>query len=185
MGFDKQLLTLNDKLIRECVLGSLGSIFSDLIIITNTKDLYKDCPVRTFSDEFVNKGPLAGVHMALKQAESEYVYLLACDMPIVSTDYIRYMMHKLDETNAAICVAKRNDKVEPFNAFYSRRLLEEAEQRLVNNETSLFRFIKSADTIIIPEEELDAFEDGSGMFTNLNTMEEYSLFMRENKYGDS
>ena len=180
MGFDKQLLTLNNRLLRESVLESLGEIFSDIVIVTNRQDLYRDCPVRTFSDEFIDKGPLAGIHVALKHAESEYIYLLACDMPIVNPDYIRFMKRRLDETHADICVARRNGKVEPFNAFYSRSLYSEAEQRLVDNNTSLFRFIKSSNTLIIPEEEFAVYENGPGMFTNLNTMEEYSDFMAEN-----
>lgn len=179
MGFDKQLLMINEKLLCQCVWESLKGTFDDLLIVTNTPDVYKEMPFRTCSDEFVNMGPLAGIHVALKYARSKYVYLLACDMPVICANYIQHMMARIKETQAQICVTRRNDRIEPFNAFYSTDLLSDVEQRLNQGNTSLFRFISSANSLILPEEEAAAYDNALEMYTNLNTCSDYYQFTRK------
>lgn len=179
MGFDKQLLTINDKLIYQGVFESLKELFSDIAIVTNTPNLYQSSQIRTCSDEFSNMGPLAGIHIALKTAQSGYVYLLACDMPVVNPDYIAFMMGKISETGARICVTRRNGRIEPFNAFYSTDLLEDIEKRLKDGNSSLFDFITSADTYVVSEEDASRFDSDLDMYTNLNTKGEYQNYLKK------
>ena len=179
MGFDKQLLTVRDKLISQNIVESFYEMFSDIIIVTGSPDLYNTMQVRTCSDEFSNMGPLAGIHVALKNTQSKYVYLLACDMPIINPRYIAYMEEKICETGAQICVSRRNGKIEPFNAFYSAELLEDAENRLKDGNSSLFKFIMSSNVYIVSEEEATLFDSDLEMYTNLNTQDEYKDFLQK------
>lgn len=177
MGFDKQLLTVNDKSLFDIVCESLCKVFDDIVVVTNKPYLYDDAPVRVFTDDFPGMGPLAGIHVALKNTKSKYVYLLACDMPIIRRDYIRYMMSVLGKTGKQICVTRRNGWIEPFNGFYSVDLLNDCEQRLLDDNSSVFRFIEAADTEIISEEKAKAFDTGLNMFTNLNTGDAYLKYL--------
>ncbi|MBR4018596.1 MAG: molybdenum cofactor guanylyltransferase, partial [Clostridia bacterium] len=130
MGFDKQLLTDNNRRILETVSDTLRKEFSDILIVTSKPELYEGMDVRVCSDEFQNMGPLAGIHAALTNGRSKYVYLIACDMPVVSLPYIRHIKQRIYEVQPKVCVCRRNDRFEPFNGFYSRELLPDAEQRL-------------------------------------------------------
>ena len=47
--------------------------------------------LRPVRDSIPGYGPLSGIHAAVKESKSEYVYLLACDMPHIDPDYISYM----------------------------------------------------------------------------------------------
>ena len=179
MGFDKQLLTINDKLIYQGVFESLNGMFSDIVVVTNTPDLYKSSQIRTCCDEFSNMGPLAGIHVALKNAQSEYVYLLACDMPVINPDYIAYMKEKIQESGAQICVTRRNGRIEPFNAFYSVELLDDIERRLIEGNSSLFNVITSANTFVVSEEEAAHFDSDLDMYLNLNTKGEYENYLKK------
>ena len=124
MGFDKQLLMEDDRRILETVIETLKQEFSDILIVTSKPQLYEGMGVRLCSDLYLGRGPLAGVHAALHHARSRYIYLLACDMPVVNLPFIRHMKQKLQETGMDICASRYNDRLEPFNTFYSRSLLD-------------------------------------------------------------
>ena len=177
MGFDKQLLMEDDRRILERVIASLREVFSDILIVTGKPALYDGMGVRLCSDTYMDKGPLAGVHAALTNARSRYIYLLACDMPVVNLPFIRHMQDRLRETGASICVCKRDDRVEPFNTFYSADLLPEVTHRLETGNSSLFRFIYASDACVISQQEAARFDKELQMFLNINTRTEYEKYL--------
>ena len=177
MGFDKQLLIEDDRRILETVIETLKQAFSDILIVTARPELYEGMGVRLFQDEYRGKGPLAGVHAALCNARSRYVYLLACDMPVVSLPFIRHMKESIQDSGADICACKVNDRMEPFNTFYSRNLLPDVTHRLETGNSSLFRFIYSNHTFVIDQEAAARFDKELRMFTNINTRTEYEKYL--------
>lgn len=177
MGFDKQLLIEDDRRILETVIETLKQEFSDILIVTARPELYEDMDVRIFQDEYLGKGPLAGVHAALYNAGSRYVYLLACDMPVVNLPFIRYMKACIQDSGADICACKQNDRMEPFNTFYSRDLLDDVKHRLEAGNSSLFRFIYGNRVCVIEQEDAARFDKELRMFTNINTRSEYEKYL--------
>ena len=177
MGFDKQMLMDDGRRLVEKVIETLREEFSDIIVITAKPELYEGMGVRLFRDEYEGKGPLAGVHAALSHAQSQYVYLLACDMPVVSLPFVRHMKERIQETGADICACRFNDRMETFNTFYSRDLLPDVTHRLETGNSSLFRFIYGNQTCVIEQEEAADFDKELRMFTNINTRSEYEKYL--------
>lgn len=177
MGFDKQMLMDEGRRLVEKVIETLREEFSDIIVITAKPELYEGMGVRLFRDEYEGKGPLAGVHAALSHAQSQYVYLLACDMPVVSLPFVRHMKERIRETGADICACKFNDRMETFNTFYSRSLLPDVTHRLETGNSSLFRFIYGNQTCVIEQEDAARFDQELSMFTNINTRSEYEKYL--------
>lgn len=177
MGFDKQLLIEDDRRILEAVIETLKQEFSDILIVTARPELYEDMDVRIFQDEYQGKGPLAGVHAALYNARSRYVYLLACDMPVVNLPFIRHMKACIQDSGSDICACKQNDRMEPFNTFYSRDLLDDVTHRLETGNSSLFRFIYGNRACVIDQEDAARFDKELRMFTNINTRSEYEKYL--------
>ena len=177
MGFDKQLLMSDDKRILEDIIRTLKEEFSDILIVTAKPQLYEGMDVRLCSDAYKDKGPLAGVHSALSHARSQYVYLLACDMPVVNLDFIRHLKRNLMDSGADICAGKFRDRLEPFNAFYSRTLLDDVVYRLETGNSSLFRFIYANQACVISQDDAAQFDKELQMFTNINTRTEYEKFL--------
>jgi len=177
MGFDKQLLMEDDRRILETVIETLKQEFSDILIVTAKPQLYDGMGVRLCSDAYPGKGPLAGVHAAMRNTRSQYVYLLACDMPVVNLPFIRHMKQRIRKTGAMICVCQRNGRMEPFNTFYSRDLLPDVVHRLETGNSSLFRFIYGNPASVIPQEDAACFDKELQMFTNINTRTEYEKYL--------
>lgn len=177
MGFDKQLLMENDRRILEQVIEDLKAEFEDIVIVTARPELYAGMDVRLFCDEYQGKGPLAGVHTAMHHAQSKYVYLLACDMPVVNLEFIRHMKQRLLDSRADVCVCERDGRLEPFNTFYSRDLLPEVVWRLETGNSSLFRFINASNACVISQQEAARFDKELQMFININTRSEFEKYL--------
>lgn len=180
MGFDKQLLMEKSKRMLEQVVETLKKEFFDIIIVTSRPELYEGMDVRLCSDEYQEKGPLAGLHAAMQHTQSQYIYLLACDMPVVSLPFIQYMKECIQKKQADVCACEINGQLETFNTFYSRDLLPEVINRLENGNRSLFRFIYGTQAHIISQEETLRFDPELAMFTNINTACEYEQYLGNN-----
>jgi len=176
MGFDKQFLQIKNHYLL-CHHGKeLAKLFKQIIVVTNTPELYRDTPFVLVSDVIPNKGPLGGIHIGLKTATSCQVYFLACDMPNIRLDYIRFMQQRLRDNPAKACITRFGDWIEPFNAFYARDLVPEIEDYLGRGHHSLFQFLKELDTHYIAEDEARRFSPDWGMFLNLNTREDFEAW---------
>lgn len=177
MGFDKQFLRMRKVNLIHYLIKKLNNEFKEIIIVTNTPSYYKDLPYKIVSDEIKEKGPLSGIHVGLKNATSEYVYFIACDMPNVNLDYIKFMKNKLKDITVNACVTRLGKHIEPFNAFYSKNIIEDIETKLSNEQRSVSLFIKSLNSIYIKEQDARKFSPNWEMFINLNTKEDLIKYL--------
>jgi molybdopterin-guanine dinucleotide biosynthesis protein A len=173
MGFDKQLLQVKNHHLLRHHGQTLAAIFDQVIVVTNTPDMYQDTHFTLVRDEFCGKGPLAGLHIGLKTALSSYVYLLACDMPFINLDFIHYMQNRLRQVGGDACVTRFGTHLEPFNAFYRRDIVEDIETYLGAGRTSLYQFLLSLNALYVSEADARNFSPDWAMFANLNTRKEF------------
>ncbi|AJH00818.1 molybdenum cofactor guanylyltransferase [Clostridium beijerinckii] len=183
MGFDKQFLRINEVRIMEKLIHELSKEFEDIIIVTNKPEEYKTAEngIRIISDEIKEIGPLSGIYGGLKESKSKYVYFIACDMPNVNLKYIKYIKKVLTNSKANACVAKREGKLEPFNAFYSVDILPEIEKLITLNRRSIAGLIDIIEPIFIEENVLKKYDYSFDMFINLNSKEDLEIYNRKNK----
>jgi molybdopterin-guanine dinucleotide biosynthesis protein A len=123
-------------------------------------------------DEIKNKGPLGGIYTGLKKATSQYVYFIACDMPVINFDYIDLLKLSVKAKSKDAVVTKQSQFIEPFNAFYNKKLIKELEICLKTSNDSVQRFLKSQDCIYIPEKTARKYSPDWEMFLNFNTKED-------------
>ncbi|MTI70424.1 MAG: molybdenum cofactor guanylyltransferase [Firmicutes bacterium] len=177
MGFDKQLMRIKQQRVIDILISKLNEEFKEVIIVTNKPSYYNNYK-NVFTDEIKKKGPLSGIHIGLKKAKSEYVYFTACDMPNVNISYIRYMKEKISKIKVDACVTKYKERIEPFNSFYNKRLITSIEQRLRNDERSIYTFLKNRNCLFIEEKVARKFSPTWDMFVNLNTKEDLQKYIK-------
>ena len=68
MGRNKALMPLAGLRLVDRVLGVLSGILDDLLMVTNSPDLYADLGVRMVPDLVAGKGALGGIHSAIHHA---------------------------------------------------------------------------------------------------------------------
>lgn len=176
MGFDKQLLRLNDEYLLEGNIRILLEIFPEVIVVANEPETLDQIPgmdrVRVVSDEYAGAGPLAGIHAGLKAASSDYALILACDMPVLDQAYLLRMKEMMTESaigDGLINVNAASGEPEPFFAFYGRHLIPELEVFIQSHRRSLRHFIDQHDFLRVTYPADDAARD---IFFNINDRRE-------------
>ena len=177
MGFDKQFLKINERRLIDSMVNRLKEEFDEIIIVTNKPWHYMGVGHKVVSDIIKDKGPLSGIHAGLKASSSRYVYFIACDMPYINLNYIKYMKENLYTTKASCCITKLGDWIEPFNAFYSKDTIKDIEEHLNQNKKSVHSLVKKLNTLYIEENTARSFSPNWDMFLNLNTKEDLQQYM--------
>ncbi|WP_025642264.1 molybdenum cofactor guanylyltransferase [Schnuerera ultunensis] len=178
MGFDKQLLKINERRLIDNLRRKLNKMFDDIVVVTNRSEYYLGFPDKITKDIIVGKGPLSGIHAGLKASYSQYVYFVACDMPNINLNYIEYMKKELKDLKVKACVTRYGEWIEPFNAFYSKNMIEDIEEHLSNNGRSVNSLISKLPVHYIEEEKAREFSPNWDMFLNLNTKEELNDYLK-------
>lgn len=179
MGFDKQLLKKDKKHLAVCLAEELETVFQEVLVVTNTPELYEMVPVRTCQDIYPGLGPISGMHSAFYHSTSRYIFVLACDMTRFSPKYARYQARRMLTEHTRACVTMRGEKMEPFHGFYERGLLPLMEERLKERQTSVFKLLQNQPVTRIDQEDMKAYADPELLFRNLNTPQDYRRFSQE------
>lgn len=181
MGFDKQLLRIDERRLIDNLRGKLKQQFDEIIVVTNNSEYYLGFSDKITKDIIVGKGPLSGIHVGLKEAKSQYVYFVACDMPNINMDYIQFMKEELKDLDVKACVTRYGEWIEAFNAFYSKAMIKDIEDHLLQGKKSVNSLVAKVSTHYIAEEKAREYSSNWDMFLNLNTKEDLKRFLKTTK----
>jgi molybdopterin-guanine dinucleotide biosynthesis protein A len=173
MGRDKALISfLGRPLIRQ-VVERVRPIASEIIIITNDPEKYQFLKLPIIKDKVTGAGALAGLFTALSAAASNYVAVLACDLPFVNIELIRTELDLLLAGSADVVIPQSASGFEPLHAIYNREAcLPWIERALVDKQKRLISWFDKVNVRVITREEVGAFDPDHTAFVNINTPEE-------------
>jgi molybdopterin-guanine dinucleotide biosynthesis protein A len=172
MGFDKKIFYAKSGLLSH-ILPALAMRFEDIMMVGCNLEVTNGNNLRVIEDIIPGHGPLSGIHAAVSCAKGDYVYVIACDMPEISLDYIDYMTDRLTRSPADACVTVKDGWAEPFHGFYGISALPAIENALLSGGYSVNRLLERMNTLYIPEAEARRFTPAWSLFSNLNTREDY------------
>lgn len=184
MEFDKQLLVINEQRLIFNIAKNLEKHFEHIIIVSNKKEIYKDCKYDVVSDEIKDSGPLAGISVGLNHSKSEFVYIVACDMPNIDDKYINSIKSRIkkdivDRIEYDVYLSQIDNKTQLFNGFYKRELGHEIKKYLINDtKKSILSFIENTDKRVNYIDEVEFLKNSfdKDMFINLNTQEDLNRY---------
>lgn len=114
-----------------------------------------------------NIGPIGGIHACLSLINSDYLFVLGCDMPFVTTEIINKLIENID--NYDIIVPSVNGKIEPLCAIYSKKILNSIEKKIEKQDFKLLNLITDCNALYIN------FEDEEH-FKNFNTIDDLKKY---------
>ena len=85
-----------------------------------------------------------GIATALDNTNTNWIFVLACDMPLVKKNIINYLYDNIDLGKQAV-IHIFNDKLQPLCGFYNKSILDEINQSIINKEYSLFKLLYKMD----------------------------------------
>ncbi len=206
MGRDKAFIDFDGMPLVRRVVESVRSICSEVILVTNNPDAYKpilngvEANVRIVGDVYPGKGSLGGIFSGLKVASEDYILAVACDMPFLNQDLMRYMISLAPGNDLVIAhahdpsgrtprgarrdrsdngnlqwadrpIAKERD-LHPMHAVYSKRCLAPIEERLRAGDLRAIGFHDSVRVRVVEATEVDPFDPQHWSFFNVNTPED-------------
>lgn len=177
MGQDKAFLLFSGRPLIEISIEKMSALFEEVVIVTNEPALYEKYRIKTCFDIFKDKGPLGGIHTGLSFSNNFYNFVIACDMPFLREDLIRYM---IDQKNGFdVVVARQNGRYHPLCAVYSKGCIKPIEGQIQKDELRIIDSFKSVKVRIIDEEEVARFDPEGDSFLNVNTPEDHRRFQCE------
>ncbi|RPI95845.1 MAG: molybdenum cofactor guanylyltransferase, partial [Chloroflexi bacterium] len=131
MGTDKSFVPLRGKPLIEHLLDRVGSLGqNETILITNCPDDYAHLGLPMFTDVLPGKGALGGIYTAIHASQSPYTLALACDMPFVNADLLRYMLALTGSGEVDVVVPRVDDYPQGLHAIYGKECLPAIRARL-------------------------------------------------------
>ncbi len=171
MGSDKSLLPLAGARFIDQVYRRMASLFDEVIIVTNSPDLYKEIPCRKVPDIYYAQGSLAGLHSGLAHARCEKIFVAACDMPFISPVVVREICAHADEGDVVIPYSSNGH--EPLHALYSKSCLPAMEEILDAGLKRIMYFFDKVERVDLPASVIRRLDPEEKSFQNINTPEDY------------
>lgn len=167
----KSFLELSGTTVIEHIIRSLDPFFNELIIITGAVEEYLDFRISLVSDIIPGKGPLGGIYTGLSVSSNSTVFIVACDMPFVNMQLIKYMSTFTKEFDI---VVPCNDKgYETLHAFYSKNCLAKIEEQISANKLKIANLYLYCKVREITLEEIKRYDPGQLSYFNMNTPQQY------------
>ncbi len=167
---NKAFLQIGQKTIMEREIEVLSSLFSKIIVVSNTPESHEHLRVSLVSDLVPGKGPLGGIYSGLTASKDEYNFVVGCDLPFLNTGLISYMVGLINDYD--IVVPRLNGLVEPLHAIYSKHCLIPIKRQLDRNELKIQSFFGEVKVRYIRESEIKKYDPKGIAFFNVNTEED-------------
>lgn len=173
MGTDKGLLPFQNSTFIQNTINHLKKVVKNVIIIANHKK-YEDFNIRVVEDIIKDSGPLGGLHSGLTCSKTELNVVLANDMPLVTSNFIKGLIEKFNLSYDALwCTAGGKDI--PLAGIYKKSVAFNCKKLLQNGEKRLLELQTVAK--IQKYEVEDAY---TSYLQNINTPEQYRQLNHEN-----
>lgn len=161
---NKAFLSYQEKTFVERLIEA-GSDFEEVIIVANTKEAYENFNLQVVSDVYPGKGPLSGIHAALRVAKTSTVLCVACDMPLTSREVLNGLAQISGDYD--VLVPEYEGRLQPLCAIYSKKIKNKVEEQLKKDDFKLQYFIRQLNYQVIRELPHRPFK--STDFLNVNT----------------
>lgn len=166
-GRPKALMELGGRRIIERVVGALEGAVDDLLVVTNTPDLYAFLGLPMVADVYPEGGSLGGIYSGLTAAAGEAAFTVACDMPFLRREVVRLVVERAGL--ADVVIPRVGGQYETLHAVYHKTCRPHMEARLARGQLKIVGFFDQVRVVTIDEAEVAPYGDPTVVFMNVNT----------------
>lgn len=171
MKTNKALLKLNDKIFLDIIINEM-SFASDIILSIGSSEEYDDYNYKKVSDLVAHKGPLVGLLSAMQVCTTEYAFVVPCDLPFISKEFVLKIIDSFDKEYDAIVPVTIDKKVHPLCGLYKVCLKDKIKDCIDNGDLRVMDFINGIRTQYLKVNNLHEL-------ININTPFEYEKIRNE------
>ncbi|HYW96857.1 MAG TPA: molybdenum cofactor guanylyltransferase [Bacteroidales bacterium] len=165
MGRNKAFMRYKGEELYQYPLAVLRDFSNDIIVSAPSGMFPHPFPFTVVPDEIPQKGPLGGIYTCLKKVNYEKAVILSCDIPFISSAFIRTLLDVQGEADV-VAGTDANGKVQPLAAIYSSRLWPLMKKQIEENNLKMHDLLMLAGAKLIDAGHLGFNPDH--LFFNVN-----------------
>jgi molybdenum cofactor guanylyltransferase len=169
-GGNKAFALIDGIALIERVIQVMSSVFSDLLLITNTPEEYTHLHLPMVQDLIKGLGPLGGIYTGLKSISGEAGFFVACDMPYLCAPLIRHIVRLQGDSDAV--VPRLGWMVEPLHSLYALTCIDAIEALIRSGNCQILQFFQKVRVRYVDEEVLRTFDPQLRCLANVNRPED-------------
>jgi len=175
MGGDKALMPFLGIPLIERLRDRFQILDSEIMVISNDFAGYEYLGLPLHKDVLPDRGALGGLFTALSAAKTEYVGLIAGDMPFASPQLLARLFEEIKSSGADAALPSTSGGLEPLHGLYRRATCKPLVQDAISRDLwRLNSWHDSADILILNPIQSAAAAGSEFTFLNLNTPEEFA-----------
>ncbi|MBI5598796.1 MAG: molybdenum cofactor guanylyltransferase [Deltaproteobacteria bacterium] len=176
-GADKASIKLAGKSLLKRVHGVMKGIFPDIMVSAHEAGRGVDVDARVITDDpndgLKGRGPVLGVCGALTGAANPWVFVAACDAPMVKARLVRHLTGLRDGYDCVVPIA--GGRTQTLCALYRKTCLPLLKRRVKAGRMSLAGFLEGTRTLrirYVGEDELKKIDRRLESFMDIDTPED-------------
>ena len=172
MGTDKAQLTLGGSTVLERVAHELAAVASSVTLVGARKDYGVSLPnVADFHEAY---GALGGIHTAMTVAKADWILVVACDLPFVTSRLFECLVSNLTASRDAVVPIQADGRPQPVCALYRRETCRPEVENLVSADEHTPRaLLARIRTRYVQFSELRDLPGAEDFFLNLNSPQDF------------
>ena len=169
LGSSKALEIIGGKSLIERVVERVKLVSPQTLIVTSPEQLALLVAeeVEVLVDLYPGKGPLGGIYTGLLASPSSHSIVVACDMPFLNIELLRYMI-ELSPGFDAVVPRLEEGKLEPLCAVYSRSCLGIMKTEIERNHLQISHMLTMLRVRYVEQAECQKFDPQLLTFFNIN-----------------
>ncbi|HLA19559.1 MAG TPA: molybdenum cofactor guanylyltransferase [Dehalococcoidia bacterium] len=168
LGIDKALLSLGGAPLLQTVVQRVSQVCPRVIVAVDRPGRYRrlGLAARFVADASPGLGPLAGLQSGLRACSTEYAFVVACDLPFLNVELLRYMAGLPRSYQALLPRSAGRDH--PLHAVYARSCLPEVDALLAAGGGSMKHLLDRLDVRRLDDRDLRRIDPDGLSLLNLN-----------------
>ncbi|HOR01326.1 MAG TPA: molybdenum cofactor guanylyltransferase [Anaerolineae bacterium] len=167
LGRNKALVRIGGVPLIERVAGRLRELSDDLLIVTNTPDLYRGLGGRLIGDVCPGMGSLGGIYSGLAVARHERALVVGCDMPFLNPALLSHMIELSEQFD--VVIPSFDGYKEPLHAVYGLACLAPIAAQLRSGDLRIISFLSQVRVCYLERAELERLDPQLLSLFNVNT----------------
>jgi molybdopterin-guanine dinucleotide biosynthesis protein A len=170
MGRDKALLPWRGTTMAQHIASVLAGVAGSVVFVGDPAR-YGALGYPVEADRVSGCGPIGGIVTALKICPAEWALVVACDMPGVTGDLLRRLLHEAVRAGSGCVMPLGATGAEPLCAAYHRDCLPVMEKAIAEGRFKMREVVRD-----LPNRQLAGVD--AACLRNLNTPEDFEAFPR-------
>ena len=191
LGRDKAWEDVGGQRIIDRVIGALQSSCDEVLIIGDRPERENELSlpkcIQYRSDELKGRGSIGGLYTGLKASDTLWSLVVACDMPFISRELIRFMLSIISKNRCDAIVPVINGRYQPTHALYNSTCIPFIEKNISSGNFRMDSYFDEIYLEEISEDVINSIKGAELSFFNVNTeddlftaREQYKLFDARN-----